>query len=591
MTEARFDDLRFTAPRSFRFADQVGTIQAHEPAEIPEAMHLVEEAGARGEWVAGYVAYEAAPGFDARLKVRGRASEDAFAALPLLWFGCFNQREDVAPLRAPQATFGVWRWDPSVSRASYEEQIEVIRDHILAGDSYQVNHTMRLRGAFAGTDRAFYTALALAQRGGHCAYLDLGRYRVLSASPELFFRLDADGTLTTRPMKGTARRGRWPAEDTGYASALLASEKERAENAMIVDLLRNDMGKISETGTVDVTDLFAVERYETVWQLTSTIRSQLRAGLRITDVFDALFPSGSVTGAPKVRSMEIIADLETMPRGIYCGAIGWIAPHEETSREARAEFNVAIRTVVLDTETDVAEYGVGGGITFESEPAREYEESVAKSRVLTERRPEFWLLETIGYADGVFLWLDRHLARLRASAEAFSFACDLDAVQAAAEDAVAAIRHGVLRLTLDRDGAITTSTRPLPAATSEPVTLAIDESEPIDADDVFWFHKTTRRAPYERRAARFPEVDDVVLVNAAGEVTETTIANIAARIGGHWVTPPLACGLLPGIYREVLLESGELREQALTVQEFRAAEEIAVLSSVRRWRTARLVDV
>ena len=234
---------------------------------------------------------------------------------------------------------------------------------IAAGHTYQVNHTIRLRAVIAGEERGFYRDLCLAQRGGFAAFLDLGRHRVLSASPELFFRLEGD-RVTTRPMKGTAPRGRWPAEDEEAAARLVASAKDRAENAMIVDLLRNDLGRVCRPGSVGVEHMLEPERYETVWQLTSTVAGELRPGTSVLDVFRALFPSGSVTGAPKIRTMRIVADLEDAARGVYCGAIGYLAP--PGSGEPRANFNVAIRTVVLDGQTRTAEFGVGGGITFDS---------------------------------------------------------------------------------------------------------------------------------------------------------------------------------------------------------------------------------
>jgi anthranilate/para-aminobenzoate synthase component I len=250
MIEVRFDDLKSQPAKAFRFADLRETIEARTPADVPEALAALEKATQDGHWAAGYLAYEAAPGIDPDLAVRSfRDARDPFAELPLVWFGVFDRRQDVPPLSPPNASYSVSRWTPSVPRPVYEAEVERIRDSIKAGETYQVNHTMRLRGRFSGTDRAFYTALCLAQRGGHCAYIDTGTYRILSASPELFFSVD-DDSLVTRPMKGTARRGRWREEDDAQAADLLASAKERAENAMIVDLLRNDMGRISEPGSV-----------------------------------------------------------------------------------------------------------------------------------------------------------------------------------------------------------------------------------------------------------------------------------------------------------------------------------------------------
>jgi para-aminobenzoate synthetase / 4-amino-4-deoxychorismate lyase len=588
--EARFDDLVAGAERAFRLAEPVGVIEARRPSEVAGAIDAAGSAAARGLWAAGFVAYEAAPGLDPELSVHVRAPDDPFAELPLAWFALFERKEDLPPLEPgrldPSGSAGS-PWRPSVDRATYDAAVERIRELIAAGHTYQVNHTIRLRAMIQGDERGFYRDLCLAQRGGYAAFLDLGRYRVLSASPELFFRIDGE-RITTRPMKGTAPRGRWLAEDEEIAARLVASSKDRAENAMIVDLLRNDLGRICRTGSVEVERMLEAERFETVWQLTSTIEGDLRPEITLLDTFRALFPSGSVTGAPKVRTTRIIADLEDSARGPYCGAIGYLAP--AGSGEPRASFNVAIRTVVLDAQTRTAEYGVGGGITHDSSASGEYEEIVAKARVLTDVRPAFELFESLAHvpAEG-FRHLDEHLERLAGSAGYFGFRFEPEAAAAALKRAVAEVTGpSVVRLTLARDGGLSTDVRDLPPA-DDAVRVALDD-EPVDPSDVWLFHKTTRRAPYERRRERRPDVDDVLLVNDRGEVTESTIANLAVRLDGVWVTPPVDAGLLPGTYRNVLLREGRLTERAVTVDELRGARELALVSSVRGWRPAALVS-
>jgi para-aminobenzoate synthetase/4-amino-4-deoxychorismate lyase len=587
--EARFDDLVAGAERAFRLAEPVGVIEARRPSEVVGAIDAAGSAAARGLWAAGFVAYEAAPGLDPELSVHVRAADDPLAELPLAWFALFERKEDLPPLEPgrvdPSGSAGS-PWRPSVDRATYDAAVERIRELIAAGHTYQVNHTIRLRAMIRGDERGFYRDLCLAQRGGYAAFLDLGRFRVLSASPELFFRIDGE-RITTKPMKGTAPRGRWSAEDEEIAARLVASSKERAENAMIVDLLRNDLGRICRTGSVEVERMVEAERFETVWQLTSTIEGDLRPEITLLDTFRALFPSGSVTGAPKVRTTRIIADLEDSARGPYCGAIGYLAP--PGSGEPRANFNVAIRTVVLDTQTRAAEYGVGGGITHDSSASGEYEEIVAKARVLTDARPAFELFESLGHepAEG-FRHLDEHLERLAASARYFGFRFELEAASAALKRAVIEVTESsVVRLTLARHGALSTDVRDLLPA-KEPVRVALD-NEPVDPSDLWLFHKTTRRAPYDRRRERRPDVDDVVLVNDRGEVTESTIANLAVRLDGVWVTPPIDAGLLPGTYRTVLLREDGLIERPVTVDELRGAGELALMSSVRGWRPAVLV--
>ena len=586
MIAARFDDLTPGAERGIELAEPVRVLEARGPEEVPGVLEAAEAAARTGLWAAGFVAYEAAPGLDPALAVRTPRRSEPFGELPRAWFALFAERRDAGPLRppdeAPERPELLWR--PSVDRATYDRAVDRIREAIAAGETYQVNHTFRLRATVRGDERGLYRDLALAQRGAYAAYLDTGRYRVLSASPELFFQIEGD-RITTRPMKGTAARGRWLEEDEEIARRLVASAKDRAENAMIVDLLRNDLGRISVPGGVRFEQLFRAERYETVWQLTSTISADLRPGTGLVEVFRALFPSGSVTGAPKVATMRLIAELEDSPRGIYCGAVGFLAP--PGSGEPRARFNVAIRTAVVDADSGLAEFGVGGGITWDSSAEGEYEEALTKARVLAAPRPSFALIETLRFSPSEgFADLAEHLERLAASAAYFGFRYEreevLRALEAAAPEGPARVR-----LRLDRDGACSVETGPAPAPAAGPVRVALD-AEPVDPAEVWLYHKTTRREPYERRRRRRPDVDDVILVNTLGEVTETTIANLAVLLGGVWVTPPREAGLLAGTLRARLLREGRLRERRVRIEEARAASALALVSSVRGWREAVL---
>ncbi len=588
---ARFDDLRPGRERSFRLTGQVGVVEARDLDQVGPALDRVEESARRGRWAAGFVAYEAAPGLDPALAVRGREPGDPFAALPLLWFAIFEGREDVTPFEpVPDDGSSVDDvvWTPSIDRARYDASVATIRERIAAGDTYQVNYTFRMRARLNGDERELYRDLCMAQRGGYAAHLSAGRFGVLSASPELFFRIDGE-RITTRPMKGTAPRGRWPEEDDENAARLASSTKDRAENAMVVDLLRSDLGRISMPGTVRANRLFETERYETVWQLTSTVRSLLRPGVSLADAFRGLFPSGSVTGAPKVSTMRLIAGLEDAPRGPYCGAIGYLAP--PGTGGPRANFNVAIRTVVQDRHTGLAEFGVGGGITYDSSAAREFDEAVAKAQVLTARRPRFELFETLRHepASG-FRHLTEHVARLDASARYFGFAFVRADAEAALEKAVAELggTEGRVRLALARDGSVRIDLFEPRRMPRGPVRVAI-HPDPVDPSDVWLYHKTTMRGPYERRRDDRPDVDDVVLVNDRGEVTESTIANVAVKLAGEWFTPPLGSGLLPGTYRAVLLREGRVRERPIRVEELGEAGGLALVSSVRGWRPAALV--
>ena len=591
---ARFDDNSPGAERSLVLTGAQDVVVARELDDVVAALRAVQDAVAGGLWAAGFVAYEAAPALDDALAVRRRPLDGPFSGLPLVWFSLFDEAKQVAPF-APRAdhpaAYAVSAWSASISEAQYRDRVGVIRDHVAAGDTYQVNFSMRLRAAFSGDTFDLYRDLVLAQRGAYGAYLDVDRFRVLSASPERFFRL-VGSEIRTRPMKGTTARGRWQEEDAAAAQRLRASAKDRAENLMIVDLLRNDLGKIAESGSVRADKLLTLERYETIWQLTSEISAELRPEVDLVSVLRALFPSGSVTGAPKARSMEIIAALEHSPRRVYCGTIGFLSPPDSGGPDA--SFNVAIRTVLIDVEEGVAEYGVGGAVTWDSSPIGEYEEARAKAQLLVQRRPEFDLVETIRW-DGEWWWLEHHLDRLGASADYFGFAFDREAVAAACL-AAAGSEPARIRVALTRAGELTVSSHALDSAKMrtrpgpglDEVKVVIDE-EPIASADVFRYHKTSLRRPYTTRRNRHSEADDVILVNERGDVTESTICNVAVQQDGVWYTPPLESGCLPGVLRRVLLAEGLLQEQPLTIDAVRNATDVGLINSVRGWRRAVLV--
>jgi para-aminobenzoate synthetase / 4-amino-4-deoxychorismate lyase len=578
---------------SWEFAGLERVVQAWRVEEVITALCAVEHAVEEGRHAAGFVAYEAAPAFDPALVVR-----DADPALPLLWFGVFEERRKAGSPAEDAGRFSLGEWLATVPPEEYRGHVARIRDWIEAGDTYQVNHTLRLRADFAGDPETLYRRLCRAQAAAFCAHLDLGSHVVVSASPELFFRWQGN-ELEMRPMKGTRPRGRWTEEDDRLADELLASAKERAENLMIVDLLRNDAGRISRFGSVRVPRLFEVERYPTVHQLTSTVRAETRPGTTLTDVFRALFPCGSITGAPKVRTTGIIAELEDAPRGVYTGAIGTVGPGE-------AVFSVAIRTLVIDRRTGTAELGVGGGITHDSHADAEYRECFAKAAFVRHEPREFDLLESLLYEPGSgYFLLDEHLARLAGSARYFGFPCDPAAVRAPLEHAAAALcGPAKVRLLLARGGGVRVESLPLspvsigPAAPPSPrgfgsaagalrVRIA---PEPVDSREPLLYHKTTRRDIYDTRRAGHPDVDDVLLVNERGELTESSVANLVVERDGQQWTPPLAAGLLPGVFRGVLLHEGVLRERVLRPVDLWGADAVYLINSVRRWRRAEVLS-
>ena len=370
---ARFDDL--TSGRALVCPPPYRVLTTDRPAAVPGILAAVEAATAAGDWAFGYVSYEAAPAFDTALATATRSAHDP----PLIWFGLCGAPVRAAPVDAAGDSWSATGWIPDWTPGDHAGAVAEAREHIAAGDIYQCNLTDRLRATAAGDPHDLYAALVTAQHAAYNAYLDLGRFAVASASPELFFAWTGD-RIRTRPMKGTIARSGDPDDDARQAHRLRSSTKDQAENLMIVDLLRNDVGKIAAYGSVRVPELFTLERYPTVWQLTSEITARLRTGCGLVDIFAALFPCGSVTGAPKARSMQIIRDLEAGPRGVYCGAVGLVAP---PAAGFRARFNVAIRTAVIDRETATAVYGAGGGITWDSDPAAEHAELLSKTRILT----------------------------------------------------------------------------------------------------------------------------------------------------------------------------------------------------------------
>lgn len=582
------------------FERPLEVLQATSREQVLPALHAAGEAARSGCWVAGFVSYEAAPAFDDAIRTHERGH------LPLLWLGIFD-RVHPAPAAAAAPQAPALQWTPSTTDAQYDIAFARIREALLAGESYQVNYTTRLHATLpAGFDvEAACAALHRAQGHGYHADLDLGAVRILSASPELFFARSGR-TITTRPMKGTHARGRWSGEDEALARSLLASEKERAENLMIVDLLRNDLGRIARTGTVRVPSLHVVERYPTVLQMTSTVTAELRDDCSLVDIFRALFPCGSVTGAPKISTMRLIRELEPAPREVYCGAIGVIEPGGDCT------FSVPIRTMWIDQERGTAEYGVGSGITIDATALREAEELKEKSRILWAAQPDFSLIETMRLEDGRIARLERHLARLAESCAYFGWRFPEDEVRgrlaALCDEAPGAgnvpetgARRRRVRLTLSRTGMVGVDVAPMDEVECGSDLVQAEgggggtESSlgrarlrfigiaprAIDSRAVFVYHKTSLRSVYEHALAAAPGCFDVLLGNERDEATEFTRGNLVALIQGELVTPPRTAGLLAGCLRAELLEQGIVRERSIGLEEVRAAERLWFVNSLR----------
>jgi len=562
------------------FDSPLHVLTARRPAEVLPTLVEVERLAFEQQlYAAGYISYEAASGFDESLITRPRGH------LPLLCFGLFGAPERVSHLPAPApAVQSLSRWKMTTAHASYLDTIQEIKRQIELGNCYQINFTIRQHADGMADPWTFF--LHTAYDAPYAAYLEFDDFSLVSASPELLFQLNNEDLLC-RPMKGTAERGMTLVEDRAQRHMLQRSTKDRAENVMVTDMLRNDMGRVAMPGTVKVTSLFDTEKYPTLWQMTSSITA--RTGATITEILSALFPCASVTGAPKVSSMAIIADLEDSPREAYAGTIGYFSP------DRLAQFNVAIRTAWVDTMTGRATYGTGGGIVWDSVAEDEYRECLTKTKVLasTVDDNDFELLETMRWTAGEgFFLLEQHLNRLRDTADYFDFELDRAATETALSELGSRLGPGRyrIRLVLQRNGVFRLTETPLPDnAHGLPQRIRFAD-KPINTTDPFLYHKTTQRRTYTQALMSVSDCDDVLLWNPDGYITETSIANVVVRIEGELLTPPVQCGLLAGTYRQLLLQQGSIKERSIHRDDLVANQRIMLINSVRAWYEGQLCD-
>ncbi len=549
------DDARPDGAAARLFRQPVDIVEARTQKAVPGALARLERARQDGLEAAGFLAYEA--GFALEEKLAPLRADPGEDDPPLLWFGLFEAMERIAADAVPGllpdpagATAGPPR--PEVARTAYGRAFQQAQALIAAGDIYQVNLTFPCAVPVAGHPLALYGALRRGSRAGYGGIAWTGTHWLLSFSPELFFHLDG-GAITARPMKGTAPRGADPAEDAARRKALAEDPKQRAENLMICDLLRNDLSRIAEDGSVAVPSLFHVESYPTVHQMTSTVTARLAPGKSAIDLLGAIYPCGSITGAPKIRAMEIIHDLESGPRGPYTGSIGWFGP------EGEAALNVAIRTLVLKDGASEARLGLGSGIVADSDEEEEWRECLAKGAFVTEGRQLFDLIETMRFDPVEGIWqLERHLERIKASAAALGFSFDRHAARNELQAATFRLDGpSKIRLLASRQGALAVETRDLADPPAEPVSVAIAPRQ-ADASDFRLRHKTTARGPYEE--ARKEGAFETLLETADGHISEGCFTNVFVERDGVLATPPLERGLLPGILRETLIEEGRAVE-------------------------------
>jgi para-aminobenzoate synthetase/4-amino-4-deoxychorismate lyase len=564
------------ADRLTKFAGCARTISADRPDEIGAALAAIAAALASGRTVAGFASYELGYLLEPRLVPLLPKHRE----VPLLLFGVFDRAEvhtSGAAFLQTQLRGRAYagplehEWDET----AYDMRFRRVHALIAAGDIYQANLSFRSRFAFAGDSLALYANLRRRSGVAHCAYIDDGERQILSLSPELFFAVSPERRIAAKPMKGTAARAQDAVSDAAARAHLRASDKERAENLMIVDLLRNDIGRIAKVGTVAVDELFAIETYPTVHQMVSTITAELKPNVAAPDILRALFPCGSITGAPKIRAMEIIRELESSARGVYCGAIGYFAP------DGSAEFNVAIRTLTIANGR--GELGIGGAVVHDSRAASEYAECLLKARYYETARQPLELIETLRWSpEGGFARLPRHLARISASAGVFGILFDEAAARSALADAVAnTTATQRVRLTLTENGEFAAAAQPL--GPDAEIWRYIISPIRVVSTDLLQGHKTSWRELYEAEYARAAALgcDEVLFLNERGELAEGSRSNLFLQIDGRLVTPAASCGLLPGCLRQELLEGKDCSEDILLESDLRTATAVYLGNSLR----------
>jgi para-aminobenzoate synthetase/4-amino-4-deoxychorismate lyase len=606
---------------TFLFLDPIHVLQIDRVSDVDVLLQAIQHHAQQGYYVAGYVGYECGYHFE-NIRIWENASQN----YPLAWFGVYNEplifnhatgQLDFRPClvtspdppcsttTSAMATYTLSDIHFDLTWSQYREKVTRVKQYIQAGDTYQINFTGRYHFTFEGAPLAFYKALKKKQQVSYSAYIRAAGQDILCFSPELFFRI-AEDRITTKPMKGTAPRGRTETEDQQRVAWLQSDEKNRAENVMIVDLLRNDLGRLCRIGSVHVPHLFTVEKYATLFQMTSTVEGIISGELDYIALFRSLFPCGSVTGAPKIRSMQIIRELETSPRGVYTGAIGYVAPlpaspsaseraavATRTGAPWQAIFNVAIRTIVLHGGQGTM--GIGSGILYDSVAEEEYAECAVKAAFLTAPFVEFTLLEAILWDNG-YKHLDKHLSRLAHSAVYFAYPYDREQVitvlMQQSTELVAGQKYKV-RLTLDHTGAVKCECFPVEQEPLRKKTTLLVSHARTHTSNPFLYHKTTNRAFYDEayRQAVQEGHTDIIFLNQRGEITEGAISNIFIEKNNQLLTPPLHCGLLNGVYRQYILEErADAREEVLSLKDVQEADRIFICNAIKGWRQVTLAS-
>lgn len=553
------------------FTNPIEVITTKDTKEVANSFKRIERAIDQGYYLAGYISYEIA-------NILYKQKRTVDSELPLLWFGVFNG-PTIKQEAIPTNDYTIGKWTMEESKETYLQKVDNILQAIQQDEVEQVNYTVPFSAAFTGNSYAYYNQLKKAQKANFNAYLQFDDFDILSVSPEKFFSLQ-NGQITVRPMKGTAARGKSYEEDRQLFNSLQNSEKDQLENDLISHLMKCELEKIAHS--LKLFDQYRIEQYPTVFQMTSALTATVKENIHPVDVLQGLFPCGSITGVPKEKAIEIIAEKEKNKRGIYCGAIGYFTPEKD------ALFNVAIRTVTIDKKNKRAHYHAGGAITTKSTAAKEYEEVMTKTTVLQTTTPAFNLLETMLVTDGTIFLKNKHIKRLENSAQYFDYPFHKQRIEEKLNRIEQKCTHGDwrVRLLLNKVGKVTIESFPLEKLTSKTVLLA---EEAIQKDNVFLYHKTTERTQFNEHRARLNnKYLDVLLWNEDGEITEFTIGNVVVEREGRLITPPTSCGLLPGSFRQQLIEDGIIEEEVIRVKDLQSITAIWLINSVRKWVSVSL---
>ena len=573
---------------AYRYENPIEMIVAKTVEELYRAIDRIKKCINEGYHVAGWMSYEAGLCFESKLLPILPETLEA----PLLTMGVFKTREvmgfqDAAyhwKEKSERSNFHLTNLSLSESREEYAVRFDKIQNYLTEGDIYQVNYTLKAKFDFAGSPEAFYASLRKAQQVEYAAFIESDDLTILSLSPELFV-LKNGNALKAKPMKGTGKRGRSVKEDQALKKELFNSPKDRAENLMIVDLLRNDLSKSALAGTVQVSKLFEVEKYKTLFTMTSTIEAEIEDGTNACDVMTSIFPCGSVTGVPKIRAQEVIEELESHQRGVYTGAIGYFTPDGDMC------FSVPIRTLTIDKHGR-GELGLGGAIVADSKAEDEYDECLLKASFVTSKHPDFDIIESLRWSQGdAYPHINAHLKRLEQTADYFSFNCDIQNIKEALLNHATFLtceddEYYKVRLLLSKEGNYTITSVIIKAASPKHIPIIVLSEEAIDSQDKFFFHKTTRREFYQSQLETYKAKSgchDVIFKNDKGELTEGSYTNLYIKKDGVLYTPPVECGLLNGVFRQYILDKPgvEVQEKVLYEEDLESADEVYVANAVR----------